>query len=227
MQQNNFPPPPPVGFPPPPTAAPLAQHFQTQGFPQPTATQPGFGALPPTAQAYAPPPQGFAAPAPQGFQQPVNLPDVDLNAVNADGLNLLPQCAFTGVLRVRGFVKGMRPLAGACYTATLEVESSTAPEMPVGCVFNQLMKISGNPMKPGGDRTRKQFLAGVFGLNPNSQQDWRAIDLQLQQHDFNATPVRVQLQQTPDYSRPMLDKTTRQPLPGQFWARQNWSRPQP
>jgi hypothetical protein len=207
MQNHQFPPPPP---------------------PAPN-TAPQFAA-PPQAWQQPAPQQGFAPPAaavPQGFSQPqAYVPSVDLNAVNADGLNLLPQVAVGARLRVMGYTKGVRTKAGPCYTVTLQPQTSNAAELPVGATFHQIFKMSMNPTQQGGDRSRKAFLAGVFGHNPNAQVDWNALDAQMQAYDFQATPVYVELQQHPDYSRPMLDKTTRQPLPGQFWCRQNWSRPQ-
>lgn len=224
---NNYPPPPPPPVPGAQYAAP-PPGYATQPAPQPQyAPAPGYAhAAPPPGYGYAPAPaapQGFAAPPP-GFQPPVqNIQGLDLNGVNADGLSLLPQDAFTGRLRMMAYVDRPRPKAGPCYTVTWRVETSSQPTMPVGAIFHQLLKKSANPMKPGGERTRKSILAAVHNVSANQQQDWVSLDAQLQSRNFDQVPTFVDLNQAPDYRRPMLDGTTRQPLPNQWWANQNFS----
>ena len=231
---NNYPPPPPPPVPgaqyaapppapaAPPPQAPQYQAPQYQAYAAPQVAPPGYGYAPPPAPAYAP--QGFAPPPPQGFQAPVqNIQGLDLNGVNADGLSLLPQDAFTGRLRMMAYVDRPRPKAGPCYTVTWRVETSNQATMPIGAIFHQILKKSANPMKPGGEKTRKQILAAVHSVSANQQQDWVSLDAQLQSRNFDQVPTFVDLNQAPDYRRPMLDGTTRQPLPNQWWANQNFS----
>lgn len=218
---NNYPPPPPPpvpGAPAPAYAPPQAPQPPYQAYNAPQAAPPGYGYAPAPAA-----PQGFAAPPP-GFQAPVaNFEGLDLNAVNSDGLNLMPQDAFSGRLRMISYVDRPRPKAGPCYTVKWRVEASNQPTMPVGAIFDQILKKSTNLMKPGGEKTRKAILAAVHSVDARAQQDWKALDAQLQSRNFDAQPTFVDLNQTPDYRRPMVDGMTRQPLPNQWWANQNFS----
>jgi hypothetical protein len=232
MNQAPLPPPPPPGFAPAPQqayapAAPAPQapayappapppgYAQGYSYPQPAPAAP--------APAYAPAPQGFAPPPPQGFnaQQPVNAPS--LNSVAVSDLNLLPNSNCNGVtkFRVLSYVKGMRQ-SGPAYTIQLLTAESNVQQIPVGATFSLLCKISFDPKKQGGDKTRKKFVAACFQTNANAAVDWDAMDLQLQQRDYNAQPLFVECSHSTNYSRPVLDQNTRQPVPNQWYTDTNW-----
>lgn len=204
MQNHQLPPPPPQGFAPAP-----------QGFSQPPAA-------PPQA-AFAAPPQGFAAPAPQGFSQPQQVPGSSLNGVTVSDINLLPAININGTtkLRVTAYVKGNRG-SGPAYTASLLVMSGTVQEMQPGTTFSLLCKISYDPRNQSGEKTRKRFVAACYGQNVNAAIDWDAADAALQARDFQAQPIYLELDQRVNYSRPVLDKTTKQPLPNQWWSDNTW-----
>jgi hypothetical protein len=220
-----LPPPPPPGF----------QYAQAPAAPAPAP-----------AQAYAPPPaapaqpqqfayaaaapQGFAAPAPQGFNQAPAQPQApSLNGIAVSDLNLMPQQNLNGTTRfkVTSYLLSNRQ-SGPAYTVGLQVEASNAADLsgaqplPAGAKFNVLFKISYDPRKQGGDKSRKKFVAACFGANVNAAIDFDAADAQLRARDFNAQPLTLDLDQRVNYGRPVLDNNTKQPLPGQWWSDSNW-----
>lgn len=218
MQQNSFPPP-PVAPPPPPGFAP-APAFSA---PQVAYAQSGFQAPLPAAQQ---PVQGFAPPAPpapQGFSQGGEVNAPSLNSVSVSDLNLVPAVNITGQTKfqILSYVKSNRQ-SGPAYTVSLKVIGSTTQEMQTGATFSLLFKISFDPRKQGGDKSRKKFVAGVFNVSSNAAIDWDAADKQLQGHDFAASPVFIDLDQRANYSRPVLDQNTKQPVPGQHWSDSTW-----
>lgn len=234
MQQYQNPPPPagypqPAAPPPPntvPQAAPAQQYAPAPGYPQ---QAPGYLPQMPALQ-YAPAPsyqqqapQGFAAPAPQGFQQAPQVVSPSLNTVSVSDLNLLPAVNITAQTKfqVLSYVKSNRQ-SGPAYTVGLRVVSSSAQEMPAGSTFNLLCKISLDPRKQGGDKTRKKFVAGVFNVSPNAAIDWDAADAQLLARDYQAQPLFVELDQRINYGRPVLDQNTKQPVSGQWWSDSTW-----
>lgn len=236
-----LPPPPPPGFqyaqapaapapvpaqayaPPPaatPSFQPSAPQFHAQGFAAPAPQ--GFN--------QAPAPQGFAAPAPQGFNQAPAQPQApSLNGIAVSDLNLMPQQNLNGTTRfkVTSYLLSNRQ-SGPAYTVGLQVEASNAADLsgaqplPAGAKFNVLFKISYDPRKQGGDKSRKKFVAACFGQNVNAAIDFDAADAQLRARDFNAQPLTLDLDQRVNYGRPVLDNNTKQPLPGQWWSDSNW-----
>jgi hypothetical protein len=247
MQNHSFPPPapppPPPGFQAPaaaPQYAPAPQQlapFNGQPVqnlpPAPQAAPPAYGyaqpapAAAPPPPAYAPAPaqaQGYAAPAPQGFSQaPGNIAAPSLNSVAVNDLNLLPQVNINATTRFQivSYVSSVRQ-SGPAYTIGLKCVSSNEQSYVAGTTFHQLCKISHDPRKQGGDKSRKKFVAAAFGQNPNAAINWDACDEQLKQRDFAAQPLFMDLDQRVNYSRPVLDQNTKQPVPQQWWSDSNW-----
>lgn len=227
---HNFPPPPPVpaqpgAYAPPPPAQP-AYGYPPAG--APAYAPPAAPPAPPPAYGYASqPPQGFAAPAAPGFSQQTQQQMVaapSLNGIRVNELNLLPNVNIEGQSRLRmtSYVKGLRD-SGPAYTIGFQVVSSNVAQIPQGATFHLLCKISFDPKKQGGDKARKKLIAAAFGQNPNGNCDWDALDAQLQQRDFNAQPLTLDLSQSIAYNRPVLDNTTKQPVPNQWWSNQTWT----